>query len=354
MTTSTVLGLPYIAAQQASPEITHNEALYMLEALLRGVKDRINAPPGAPVDGDSYLITAGASGAWSGWSNHIAIRAGNAWRFVPGFDTSGTRIPIGADHEGMRVFVIDEDAFYQWSGAAWVSQGSGPFVAKAGDTMTGPLVINLAAFSAPAAPSDTIFHLNGLGTGFQSRFLVDAISNDTRAVWAMRRARDAGGGSPGAVQSGDSLGAIGGFGYGATAYSPSSRGGVDFEATENWTDTAQGTRTGIRTTANGSSGSSIRLYVQLGVWTLNATGGDQGIDTINTRGYFIDGNAVADSNRLIRRRVYTFGTLPAAGTNGRYAQISDGAAAPVWGAAAAGGGAVQTPVFDNGAAWTNG
>lgn len=65
-------------------------------------------------------------------------------------------------------------------------------------------------------------------------------------------------------------------------------------------------------------------------------------------------NLVIDANRLLNARVYTFGTLPAAGVAGRRAQISDGAAAPVFGAAAAGGGALQTPVYDTGAAWNNG
>lgn len=119
MTTSTKFGIPYIASQQATPEITHNEALYLIEALLRGVKDRTNTPPGAPADGDTYLVTAVATGAWAGWENHIAIYASNAWRFVPGYDTDGTRIAIGAAHEGMQVYVQDEDKLYRWTGAAW-------------------------------------------------------------------------------------------------------------------------------------------------------------------------------------------------------------------------------------------
>jgi len=66
-------------------------------------------------------------------------------------------------------------------------------------------------------------------------------------------------------------------------------------------------------------------------------------------------NSVIDANRLLRRRVYTFATLPAAaGIAGAMAHISDGAAAPVWNAAAAGGGAVSTPVFSNNVAWNNG
>lgn len=117
--TSTKLGIPYIQANQDQPEITHNTALYMLEALLRGVIDRLNVPPGAPADGDSYLVTSVASGAWTGRENHIAIWNTGAWLFVPGFDDDGALIAIGATQEGMRVFVRDEDLFYRWTGATW-------------------------------------------------------------------------------------------------------------------------------------------------------------------------------------------------------------------------------------------
>lgn len=64
---------------------------------------------------------------------------------------------------------------------------------------------------------------------------------------------------------------------------------------------------------------------------------------------------IIDTDRLLCRRPYTFGTLPSAvGRGGRTAFITDGAAAPVWGANAAGGGAVTTMVSSNGANWLNG
>lgn len=66
-------------------------------------------------------------------------------------------------------------------------------------------------------------------------------------------------------------------------------------------------------------------------------------------------NIVIDANRLVKRRPFTFATLPAAAASqDGFATITDGAAAPAWMAAAAGGGAVRTPVWSNGAAWLNG
>lgn len=52
---------------------------------------------------------------------------------------------------------------------------------------------------------------------------------------------------------------------------------------------------------------------------------------------------------------YTFATLPAAATNkGVLAVISDGAASPVFSAAAAGGGSLNTAVYSDGTTWRNG
>ena len=47
---------------------------------------------------------------------------------------------------------------------------------------------------------------------------------------------------------------------------------------------------------------------------------------------------------------YTVAGLPAAGTAGRRAYVTN-ALLPVWGSNVAGGGAVTVPVFDNGTTW---
>lgn len=66
-------------------------------------------------------------------------------------------------------------------------------------------------------------------------------------------------------------------------------------------------------------------------------------------------NTVIRQNRGLVRRPLTFGTLPAAAANpDTFFTITDGAAAPIWNGAAAGGAAVRTPVWSNGVAWMNG
>lgn len=120
MSTSPDLGIPYIANQQAQPEVTHNDALNMLIALQKGAIDRgLNTPPGSPVNGDVYILGAAPTGAWSGKANKIAIYTTNAWTFIPGNDSDGANIAIGARHEGLKLWVQDEDCIYAWSGSAW-------------------------------------------------------------------------------------------------------------------------------------------------------------------------------------------------------------------------------------------
>ncbi len=56
-------------------------------------------------------------------------------------------------------------------------------------------------------------------------------------------------------------------------------------------------------------------------------------------------------NSYLTLKSYTVATLPAAGTAGRMAYVTD-ALAPTYNGAAVGGGAVVVPVFDNGTIWT--
>jgi uncharacterized protein DUF2793 len=121
MGTTPDLGLPELAQQQANPDVTVNTTFALLASLLKGVVSLgDNAPPGSPTEGDAYVLGAAPTGAWAGKANKLAVFIGGAWSFVPGVDDSGTNIAIGARHEGMRVWVNDEDQTYMWDGAAWV------------------------------------------------------------------------------------------------------------------------------------------------------------------------------------------------------------------------------------------
>ncbi len=103
------LVLPYIAQGQAQKEVTHNDALNLLDAVVQlAVLDRdLATPPGSPTQGVRYLVAASPTGAWAGQANHIAAWLDGAWRFfVPNI--------------GWLAWVIDESALLAWGGSAWI------------------------------------------------------------------------------------------------------------------------------------------------------------------------------------------------------------------------------------------
>lgn len=110
------LRLPLLSGEQAQKHVTANEALRALDALVQlSVLARDLAdPPGAPEDGDRYIVAGGASGAWSGHADEIAVRQGSAWLFH-------------APREGWRCWVEDEDVVRIFNGSAWVDIGSAIF-----------------------------------------------------------------------------------------------------------------------------------------------------------------------------------------------------------------------------------
>jgi hypothetical protein len=82
----------------------------------------------------------------------------------------------------------------------------------------------------------------------------------------------------------------------------------------------------------------MRLHASGGVSIGNTT--DPGAGNLSVTG-------------TVRTQGYTVATLPAAGTLGRTAYVTD-ALAPVFLTAVTGGGAIKCPVFDNGTAWVAG
>lgn len=98
---------------QDQPHITVNTALRILELMcqLRILDRDLAAPPGAPNDGDCYLIAAGASGEWTDRTDQIALYVGTSWIYL--FPKSG-----------WRAYIVDEGQNVQYSGgspSAWVS-----------------------------------------------------------------------------------------------------------------------------------------------------------------------------------------------------------------------------------------
>lgn len=117
MTTSAILGIPYISNQQSQPDVTHNQAISLLQIMLSGGAITIgdNTPPGSPVEGDVYVVGPAPTGLWAGRANTIAGFFLNQWLFIPGNDSSGTPIVMGPDQEGLQIWSKTDDATFIWT-----------------------------------------------------------------------------------------------------------------------------------------------------------------------------------------------------------------------------------------------
>ena len=190
----------------------------------------INAPT------DLYLMVASSSatGAWEWMATSSALLNINGG--APGGGGSGdvTKVGTPADNqvgvwtgdgtiEGDPALTFDtsDNTLYLGANTGSHTIGSQLGVAEMARDANNLLVIS--AHGASVVPGINAVH--------------------SRGTWA----------SPSASQSGDTLYFMGGRGYGATVYNTASRALIAFKATENHTDSANGTEIVFETTANGAT-----------------------------------------------------------------------------------------------------
>lgn len=111
---STRFRLPFIVPGQAQKELFHNEALALADAILHAAVEAGPAadPPDSPQPGEAWIVSAGATGAWSGKADSLAAWTEAGWRFI-------------APVPGMRVWNKAAGLWIHWSGSAW-SDGEVP------------------------------------------------------------------------------------------------------------------------------------------------------------------------------------------------------------------------------------
>jgi hypothetical protein len=102
------LNLPLLATAQAQKEMTHNEALALVDILLQPVviSAALSAPPASPVAGQCWIVGVGAGGSWTGRDGAIAAWTAGGWRFVS---------PI----EGMQVWSQPDGVVLRRLGSTW-------------------------------------------------------------------------------------------------------------------------------------------------------------------------------------------------------------------------------------------
>lgn len=109
MTSTARLNLPLIDAGQAQKNITHNEAILALDQFVQAavLSQTLAAPPATNNEGDSYIVAASASGAWTGKTGQIAAFQQGGWNFYP-------------PAIGCLVWVVAQSRIFAWTGSAWV------------------------------------------------------------------------------------------------------------------------------------------------------------------------------------------------------------------------------------------
>ena len=137
METTERLGLPLLAPGQAQKELTHNEALQLLEILVAAAIEEParNSPPTAPAPGSCYLVGSAPTGAWAQYANHLAAFTSAGWRFV-------------APAAGMAAMVKSNGLVASYSGSAWETG-----TIRAGRVLVDGLQVVGARASAVADPA---------------------------------------------------------------------------------------------------------------------------------------------------------------------------------------------------------
>ncbi len=102
------LSLPLLHIAQAQKEMTHNEALTLLDLLLHGCVEGVaqDTPPAAAAVGQCWIVGAAPTGAWAGRAGHLAGMTAGGWRFV-------------APREGMALWWSGGETTAAFRGGRW-------------------------------------------------------------------------------------------------------------------------------------------------------------------------------------------------------------------------------------------
>lgn len=105
--------LPLLVTGQAQKEVTHNEALTLIDVLVQAavVAGPLADPPATPAPGQCWLIGASPTGAWAGQAMKVALWTVGGWRFATA-------------REGMRLVRTSDGAVLRFEGGVWVPPSS--------------------------------------------------------------------------------------------------------------------------------------------------------------------------------------------------------------------------------------
>lgn len=131
------LALPLIAAGQAQKELTHNEALGLIDAGIGAAAETadLSAPPATPSIGQCWLVGEAPTGLWEGHAGALACWTEGGWRFLP-------------DIEGLTVWIKDQQLWAVREAAGWAVG-----VSRATQVLIGDVQVLGPRGASVAAPS---------------------------------------------------------------------------------------------------------------------------------------------------------------------------------------------------------
>lgn len=142
------------------------------------ISANVNTPPGSPTDGDVYVIGASPTGDWADQPNKIAVRHNGAWIFEPSVNAGGTPVAIGAAHEGLTVYVRDQDLPLVWTGTAWQAvAGGGGLNTEQVQDVVGAMIVGGPGITATYDDNaGTLTIEGGAGAGGDAEFVRDTMA----------------------------------------------------------------------------------------------------------------------------------------------------------------------------------
>jgi hypothetical protein len=100
--------LAYLRENQASAEVTHNDALNRLDFIIQlaAAQRNVNDPPETPANGNIVLVGPSPTGVFVGHAGDL-VAYYDGWIFA-------------TPNEGWRMWVSDEDVNYYYDGTSWL------------------------------------------------------------------------------------------------------------------------------------------------------------------------------------------------------------------------------------------
>lgn len=162
MTTTTRYGLPQLQAGQAQKEITHNEAVGRIDALLHLVVESRHSAVPALATGTAWIVAPSALGAFADQVGQIAVCDDNGWSMI-------------APRDGCIAFVRDEGVFIHFAAGTWRDGWTVSSLSIGGRTLLGgPNVGVVPPSGGSVIDSEARAAIAQLLTGLRGLGLVDA------------------------------------------------------------------------------------------------------------------------------------------------------------------------------------